>query len=372
MNTMPDDLLRDALSDAAATVTPSGVRPLTTPVRSRRRWAVPAGVVAVAAAVAAITLITIRPSGQTPAAPRMTLAAYAGAKYVLVGAWPGGAPVSVNDAATGKQIGQVPTPRGTTGFWDAAGTGDNRTFFLTTVEPKRSLVHFYRLRLRANGTPEQLSELPQATLHGLRGEGPHLLAVTNGGTKLAYVTATGAKATHTNDGSTLTDDSRIRARITIIDPASGDQRRIDLPQGTVADDLIWAPDGRHLAFTDETSDGLRILDPATGTIKPIESASGGALLGGAVIAPDSMQIVALASSAGKIRLVWYSLATLKITRDVALGRVRTDAPSVGPAISGNTVLMMIGDDLYRVTGIAVHKQHLKKHEEVDMGSEGTW
>jgi hypothetical protein len=82
--------------------------------------------------------------------------------------------------------------------------------------------------------------------------------------------------------------------------------------------------------------------------------------------------VALASSGGQIRLVWYSPATLKITRDVALSRLRTDGPWVGPAVSGNTVVMVIGDDLYRVTGTAVHKQHLKKNEEVDMDSGGAW
>lgn len=369
---MPDDLLRDALNDAAATVTQGGLRPFTAPVRSRRRWAVPVGVVAVATVVAAITLITIRPSAQAPAAPGMTLAAYAGAKYVLSGAIPGGSSISVNDAVTGKQIGQVPTPPGTTGFWNAAGTGDNRTFFLTTVEPKRSRVHFYRLRLRANGAPEHLAELPQATLHGLPGEGPEgMLAATKGGTKLAYVTATGVKATRMNDGSTFTNDARIRERITIIDPASGDRQPIDLPQGTVVDELLWAPDGQHLAFSDETSDGLRILDPATGTIKPIELASGNAVLGGGAIGLDSTQIVALAYSAGKIRLVWYSLATLKITRDVVLGPFRY-VPQVGPAVSGNTALMIIGHDLYQVTGTAVHKHHLKQNEDIDMDSGFTW
>jgi DNA-directed RNA polymerase specialized sigma24 family protein len=140
-----------------------------------------------------------------------------------------------------------------TGYWDTAGAGDNRTFFLTSVDYKRAIVSFYRLRLNADGHPQQLSELPRATLHnGLQGEGPQLLAATNGGTKLAYVTETGAELTVTHGGSSMSDDAKIRERIHIIDPRTGDQQAISLPQGTVIDELVWAPDGRALAFTEET------------------------------------------------------------------------------------------------------------------------
>jgi hypothetical protein len=366
---MSDDLLRDALADAAATIAPGSVRSLTAASRPRRRWAIPVGVATAAALALAVTATVIRPA-QPPAAPRMTLAAYAGAKYVLVGGMPPGTPVSVNNAATGKEIARVPIPRGTAGFWDAAGTGDNRTFLLTTVDVKRSLVHFHRLRLSANGIPEQLSELPKLTLHGLPGEGPRLLAATNGGTKLAYVTESGAKVTVTNGGYSLTDDGQIRERITVIDLATGNRRAIDLQKGSVADDLTWTPDGRHLVFTAETPDhGLRILDPATGAIRPVELGSAGAQLAGAAINPDGTQIVALVFSGGKSRLVWYSLASEKIIRDLLLGSDRVGSSST--IVFGNTIVAVVGDHFYQVTGSTVLEQRVRRGV-IDFAPGGTW
>lgn len=388
---MITELLREALSDAAATV--EHVRPLTGRVRRRRRWVVPAAVTATAVTAAmAVTVVATRPGDVTrtnegalpsevplairesrppahaPTASRWTLAAYTDAKYVLVGAGMGGAPVAVNDAATGKQIALVPVPPGSTGYWDTAGAGDNRTFFLTSVDYKRAIVSFYRLRLNADGHPQQLSELPRATLHnGLQGEGPQLLAATNGGTKLAYVTETGAELTVTHGGSSMTDDAEIRERIHIIDPRTGDQQAISLPQGTVIDELVWAPDGRALAFTEETpGNGLRTLDPVTGAIRHVDLGGDDGAFRAADIGSDG-DIVALTYRADGNHLVWYSLATSKITRDVPLEHSHTDQ-AVGPTIVGDAVVVVIGNTMYRVTGTSVRTRHVGH----DIDLEGTW
>jgi hypothetical protein len=366
---LPDDLLREALADAAATVTAEDVRPLTGPARRsrRRRWAIPAAVTAVAAATAGVVIAHRPPE---PAVPRMTLAGYAGAKYVVTGGGPPGEPAWVNDAVTGRAIAQVPTPRGTTGFWDVAGTGDNRTFILNTVDTGRALVHFYRLRLSARGTPEQLSELPRATVHGLPADGIQLLAAT--ATKLAYITATGTKTTIANGGYYVTDGPRMRERITVIDQATGDRRVIGLPRGAVAQEPIWAPDGRHLVFTAMVPDvGLRVLDPATGVIRNLEPGGRNAGFGGAAVAADSAQIVALETGGGRSRLVWYSLATLRIAREVPLGREPGITSSLGPVVSGDRVVVVVGDTVYRVVGAVVHRQHIG-HGMVDLDPEGAW
>lgn len=370
MNTMPEDLVRGALADAAATVAAGAVRPLAPAASRRRRLAAPIGAVAVAAVALAIVALVVRPSGHPAATPRMTLAAYAGAKYVLTGGMPPGTPVTVNDAATGKRIAHVPVPRGTTGFWDAAGAGDDRTFFLTTVDVGQSVIRFYRLSLKADGTPALLAELPRLALHGLPGEGPRLLAATRDRSTIAYVTESGAKLTAGNGEYSLTDDDRIRERITVIDVATGRRRAFDLPQGQVADDLTWTPDGRRLLFTAETSDtGLRVLDPATGVIRPVQLGPPGTELIGAAADSDNAHIVALVAGQGQGHVKWYSLAAGKIDRDVPLGPVHSGSPAV--VSFGDAIVAEIGGHVYKITGNTVHKRPTPRGI-VDLSPQSTW
>jgi hypothetical protein len=65
--------------------------------------------------------------------------------------------------------------------------------------------------------------------------------------------------------------------------------------------------------------------------------------------------------------VWYSLTTLKITRDVPLAHSHTDQ-SVGPTITGDAVVVVVGDTMYRVTGTKVRTRHAGHY----INLEGTW
>jgi hypothetical protein len=202
----------------------------------------------------------------------------------------------------------------------------------------------------------------------MRGIGGRMLAATAGGTKLAFVTETGAKVT----SHSAVIGPRIRERVTIIDAATGARRVIALPQGEAADDLTFAPDGRHIAYTTETPErhGLRILDSAAGKVHPV--AFGGAELGN-VAGVDSAHIVTLVFSAGQSRLVWYSLDTLKTTREVALSRYRfpNTPSSMGPFVSGDAVVVMVGDTVFRVSGTNVRRQHADSTR-TSPGRQGTW
>ncbi|MDL4821022.1 hypothetical protein [Actinomadura opuntiae] len=369
MSPLPEDLVRGALADAAGTVTPESLRPLAAPApRRRRRLVLPIGVAAVAAAALAVVALVARPSAPPPE-PRMSLAAYAGAEYVLVGAMPPGQPVTVRSAATGKRIVSVPSPPGTSGFWDAAGTGDDRTFVLTTVDVPRSRIHFYRLRLNADGVPQQFAEMPQAALDGLPGGGPEVLAATRDQSKIAYVTERGGKLSVANGGYSLTGDDRIRERINVIDVRTGERRAVELPRGNIVDKLVWTPDGRHLLFVSETPEGVRVLDPATGKIRSLRLGPSGTVLIGASADPGSTHMVALVTSGGQGHVKWYSLATGKVDRDVPLGPVRPDASAmVG---FGDTIVAEIDEYLYKVTGDTVHRQR-KPPGIVDLGPGSTW
>ena len=218
MNTLPENLLRDTLTEAAETVAPHSLRPLSASVHQRRHWAIPAGLAAATTLAAAVFVVTDQPTARAPAppatapaAPPMTLAAYTGVHFTVVAGGPGGGvPTIVMDAATNRRIANVPAPRGTDGFWDVATTGDNRSYVLTTFDRGTTAIRFYRLTLDANGVPTGLTELPKATLYGQPGEdGPGILAVTSDGTKAAYITATGAKVSFANGGYSFGDGPQL-------------------------------------------------------------------------------------------------------------------------------------------------------------------
>lgn len=362
MNTLPENLLRDTLTEAAETVAQHSLRPLSATVRRRRHWAIPTGLVAATTLAAAVFVATDQPGARAPAppvtAPPMTLAAYTGVHFTVVAGGPGGGvPTIVMDAATNRRIANVPTPRGTDGFWDVATTGDDRSYLLTTFDRGTATIRFYRLWLGANGTPAGLSELPKATLEGQPGEdGPGIFAVTADGTKAAYITATGAKISIANGGYRFSDGPQLREHITLIDLRTGGRRGVDLPQGSAAVQLMWAPDGRHLLFQSPTAQGaLRLLDTETGAIRPVS-------LG----APDAYPMLVFAASEGSIvalvqvghhdRLVWYSPATESVTHQVDLG-VLGDA--AGGEEGNDRIAISIGGYVYIVRGTTVQRVHAR-------------
>lgn len=354
-----EELLRDALTTGAATVTANNVRPLREPAPRRgttRRWLIPASI-GLATVTAAATLIALWPhnSARTPSpAPDriITLAAYSGLKYYVGGATWGGAPVSIYDSATGRTIAQVPAPGGSKGFWEVAGTGDNKTFFLSTADKKTCKTGYYRLRLNDDGKPASLTALTKATLSGLpAGE----LAATKDGATLAQV-AQSCEISHPSVPNT---------RLNIINVRGGTQRGFDLPLMTSVPSLAWAPDGRHLGLVSgEAMDHLSmsLLDTTTAhrladarVITRAESLNiSDPEFKRTAITPDGTQaVVLMIAGAEQSRLLWYSLATGRLTREMTLHNGHlADRSLLKPSPDG--LLVIAGDYFYRVEGTTSH------------------
>jgi hypothetical protein len=356
MTEFSDELLRTALAEGAATVRPEELKPLPEPVRRRRRWTMPhAGLtVAAAAVVAVVAVVLVAPwsrHGPGAPAPRFALAASAGDDFVLDGPWPPGSPtVTVHEADSGRAIATVPAPPGSSGFVESADSGDNRTFVLTTAAPHACEIRFYRLTLEPDGRPKgPLTELRRATLRQRTGEEPEQLAVSPGARRIAYA------------GTECGSESP-RGVITVVDPATGDRRVTRLPSRAFANSPRWAPDGRELVFEmvgDYRDRTVNTLDVATGEISTIRLAEGGAMLAGAAFDRSGTHIVALVRDGGHNRLVWYSPAAKKVTRQVELPPSSADAPS-DFTVSGDRVVAMIDDQVHVVTGTKVTTEGLPR------------
>ncbi|RFS81330.1 hypothetical protein D0T12_32340 [Actinomadura spongiicola] len=353
-----EDVLRSALSEGADTVESRSLRPLAEPSTRRRRVrVVPLGglVVAVAAAVVLVVLAPWSQEGDAP--PRFSFASYMGAEYVLDGAWPpGGMAVNVRKADTGRLVAEVAAPRGSSGFRDSAGAGDNRTFVLTTADPDACRIRFHGLTLKADGTPAALTELPRTSLRGRLGEGPGLLAVAPGGRGFAYVSQTCGGQPHNV--------------ITVIDSSTGDRRVVDLPPKVWASSLGWAPDARHLVFesvTEGVSDGaeLRMLDSANGDIRPVSLGSG-MVLRSAAYAPDGAHVLVLVHDGRSHRLLWYSMDTGTVTRRVQLPRGESGA-TTGVEVAGGKVAVIVDETVHLIDGTKI-----KSSRPVEGGPPGTW
>lgn len=352
-----EELLRDALTGGAATVTSNNLRTLREPAPRReisRRWLVPAGI-GLATVTATATALWPHSSARIPSrAPTriITLAAYSGLKYYVGGATWGGAPVSSYDSATGRTIAQVPTPRGVKGFWQVAGTGDNKTFFLSAANQKTCKAGYYRLHLNDDGKPASLAALTNATLPGLpTGE----LAATENGTTLAQVT----------QSCDMSNPNVPKTRLNIINARSGTQRGFDLPPMTSVLSLAWAPDNRHLGLIsgvamDQLS--MSVLDTTTAhsladarVITRAESLNiSDPEFKRTAITPDGTQaVVLMITGAEQSRLLWYSLATGRLTREMTLHNGhQTDRSLLKP--SPNGLLVIAGDYFYRVEGTTSH------------------
>lgn len=364
MNAMSDELLRGALADAASTVTPQSLRPLPTTVRRRSRWIAMTAISAAVAAALAITVVTVVHRSRTPAPGPLSLAAYVGLRYTVEGGGPPGTAVMVYDAVTRKQLAVVAPPKGTAGFWDVARTADDRLYVLTTFDRPSATVHFYRLHLGSGGVPDGLSELTRAALQGQPGgtAGPETLAVTPDGTKLAYVTESGATVRYENGGYEITGDEHVREHITLIDLRTWTRRVIGLPKATSASMLMWAADGRHLFFGqtpliqrsgDQARDGLYVTDTEGAAVRAVKLGLPGTDFVWDFPATEGADIVALTNKDGRYGLIWYSLANDAITHQADLGPgnvVGTD--SIG---TGDRIALSIGDYIYTVHGTTVQK-----------------
>ncbi len=184
------------------------------------------------------------PAGQLPAAN----AAFSAAPYfVTLDSQRPGEPAIVTDALTGKVLGSVSPPAGSTGFTGVAAADDDHTFVLA-AQSRASAIGFYELRLGPAGQPRPVVPLPVPALaYG------GAFAVSADGSELAVATAA-AKS----------------AGIEVVSLASGGVRSWDAPSGHVTD-LSWSGnrslaflwwDGSSLSQVTRARSGVRLLDTA--------------------------------------------------------------------------------------------------------------
>ncbi|WP_131742315.1 hypothetical protein [Actinomadura roseirufa] len=227
--------LRTAFEDAARTIEPGSLAPLTIPSRRRRgTWTVP---VAVAAALAMVlvgaTLIGDRMRGGPP--PAQALAA-GGPQHILAVR----AGRAVVEDVTGHRLFEVPRAEGR--YRAVAGTA--REFFLA-VQTTEDTYSFYRVTLGADGAPSRPRKLPGPLFRTQTGFGkPENLAASPDGSKLAVV--------GTVDG---------HAQVDVIDVRTGAHRIWRTPEGGAITSATWSQDNRTLGFLwGPKAADLRLLD----------------------------------------------------------------------------------------------------------------
>ncbi|TYK52324.1 hypothetical protein [Actinomadura decatromicini] len=251
-----EDRLGRALDAAAETVRPEDLRPLAAPEagtsrrRAARQWAPVAAVLMVVMVVAGAVLVT-RQNDQAPDKRPVSAAT----RYLL--ALPPAEGPDVHDRArivdphSGRSLQEVSVPRGVGRWSGAAGTADNRTFFLlgSPGDGEDGPDRLYRLRIDDRGRTVALDRLPGGDLPGM--SVGRLTASADGGT-LAF----------TVDASKGPD--RPGVALTVQKVASGHRRAWDLTG--YAEYLSLSADGRRLAFAWFSSphgDGVRVLDVDT-------------------------------------------------------------------------------------------------------------
>jgi hypothetical protein len=130
------------------------------------------------------------PGGWYPAGPLPAAGAAPSAApyYVTVVFQRSPAPVTVNNASTGRVLATVRAPVAGLGFTGVAAAGDDRTFVLAAQELRPEVVVFYELRLSADGRVASLTRLLSVSSPG----GP-AFAVSPDASRLAYATADGIR-----------------------------------------------------------------------------------------------------------------------------------------------------------------------------------
>ncbi|MFC4049162.1 hypothetical protein ACFOY4_05660 [Actinomadura syzygii] len=253
MNEIEERLGR-AIDAAVATVRPEDLRPLSAPEagtsrprRAARHWAPVAAVLMVVMVVTGAVLVT-RQNDQAPD----TRPVSAATRYLLA-LPPSEGPdvhdqVRIVDPYSGRTLQRVSTPRGAGRWSGAAGTADNRTFFLlaTPDDGERGPDRLYRLRIDDRGRVAVLAPLPGGDLPG--GSVGRLTASADAGT-LAFTV------------DTSRGPERPSVRVNVQNVASGQRTAWDLTGH--AEYLSLSADGRGLAFawfSTPAGDGIRMLD----------------------------------------------------------------------------------------------------------------
>jgi hypothetical protein len=133
---------------------------------------------------------TLVPAGWSAAGPLPAADAGPGAApyYVTVVFQRAPAPVTVNDAFTGRVLATVRAPGSGLGFAGVAAAGDDRTFVLAAQETRPAVVSFYELRLAADGRVVALTRLLSVASAGVP-----VFAVSPDASRLAYATAYGIR-----------------------------------------------------------------------------------------------------------------------------------------------------------------------------------
>jgi hypothetical protein len=199
-------------------------------LRVRHRGLVAAGAVLVLAAAAGVLVGAVltagRPGGRTPVAgarhgrPQAATVWYPAGPLPAASAGPAvapyfvtvvfqrsPAPVTVNDAFTGRVLATIDAPVPGIGFAGVAAAGDDRTFVLAAQESRPAAVVFYELRLSAGGGVASLTRLlsvasPSVPAFAVSPDASRLAYATTYGVRVVTL-ATGASRSWTADGHTL-------------------------------------------------------------------------------------------------------------------------------------------------------------------------
>ncbi|GAA2636115.1 hypothetical protein SMC26_39145 [Actinomadura fulvescens] len=221
--TRTEDRLRAALDDAAQTVAPDSLVPLTVPPRRRFTWMAPLAVAAALALVVfGVTTLIPKPSDE----PDRT--AFAGAPTHLLAIRKGQAVVL---DGTGRKVADVPAAQGR--YEGVAATADRRTFFLAAAAGKDEYL-LYRVEIAADGSPSRPRPLPGGAVR---------LAVHSFGSENGFAAAP--------DGSKVALvglQSHPRTTAVVIDARTGARRTWSAPGSGWIKSVSWSPDNRTLGF----------------------------------------------------------------------------------------------------------------------------